>query len=181
MRYPDGGGLDAAERACRERLRLEAAELIEAGASDRDIAKRFRVSRMSVNRWRRALAAGGRVALASRGAGGARCKLSPAQLAELAALLDAGPTAHGWDEDQRWTLARVTDLVRRRFGVEYTLAGMDLLLHRIGWSVQVPARRAAERDEVAITAWREETWPVVKAPRRTWAPGSSSKTNPARA
>ena len=37
MRYPDGGGLDAAERARRERLRLEAAELIEAGASDRDI------------------------------------------------------------------------------------------------------------------------------------------------
>ncbi|MFD0111646.1 winged helix-turn-helix domain-containing protein [Streptomyces sp. NPDC058320] len=26
-------------------------------------------------------------------------------------------------------------MVRRRFGVEYTLAGMDLLLHRIGWSV----------------------------------------------
>ena len=29
--------------------------------------------------------------------------------------------------------------------IEYTLAGLDLLLHRIGWSVQVPARRAAER------------------------------------
>ena len=45
---------------------------------------------------------------------------------------------------------------------------MDLLLHRIGWSVQVPARRAAERNEAAITAWREETWPVVKGRRRTW-------------
>jgi hypothetical protein len=33
---------------------------------------------------------------------------------------------------------------------------MDLLLHRIGWSVQVPAWRAAERDEAAIAAWREE-------------------------
>src|SRR6516225_9564429 len=54
MRYPDGGGLDAAERARRERVRLAAAELIEAGASDREIAKRFRVSRMSANRWRRA-------------------------------------------------------------------------------------------------------------------------------
>ena len=72
-------------------------------------------------------------------------------------------------------------MVRARFGVDYTLAGMDLLLHRIGWSVQVPARRAAERDEARITAWREETWPVVKEPRRTWAAGSSSKTNLARA
>jgi putative transposase len=181
MRYPDGGGLDAAERARREQLRMSAAELIEAGVSDREIAKRFRVSRMSANRWRRALTAGGRVALASRGAGGAKCKLSPAQLGELEALLEAGPAVHGWDEDQRWTLARVTELVCRRFGADYTLAGMDLLLHRIGWSVQVPARRAAERDEAAIAAWREETWPVVKGPRRTWAPGSSSKTNLARA
>src|SRR5437867_3095296 len=69
MRYPDGGGLDAAERARRERVRLAAAEMIEAGAGDREIARHFRVSRMSVNRWRRALAAGGREALASRGAG----------------------------------------------------------------------------------------------------------------
>jgi Homeodomain-like domain len=73
MRYPDGGGLTVAERARRERVRLAAADLIEADASDREIAKRFRVSRMSANRWRRALAAGGKPALASKGAGGARC------------------------------------------------------------------------------------------------------------
>ena len=36
-------------------MRLAAAELIEAGASDREVARRFRVSRMPVNRWRRAL------------------------------------------------------------------------------------------------------------------------------
>jgi transposase len=181
MRYPDGGGLDAAERARREQVRLAAAELIESGASDREVARRFRVSRMSANRWRRALAAGGRTALASKGAGGARCKLTAAQLRELETLLDAGPAVHGWDENQCWTLARVTEVVRRRFGVDYTLAGMDLLLHRMGWSVQVPARQAAERDEAAIAAWREETWPVVKGPRRTWAAGSVSKTNLARA
>jgi transposase len=181
MRYPDGGGLDAAERARREQVRLAAAELIEAGASDQEIARHFRVSRMSANRWRRALTGGGRAALVSKGAGGAKCKLSPAQLRELETLLDAGPAVHGWDEDQCWTLARITEVARARFEVGYTLAGMDLLLHRIGWSVQVPARRAAERDEARIAAWREETWPVVKEPRRTWAAGSSSKTNLARA
>jgi transposase len=181
MRYhPDGGGLDAAERARREKVRLAAAEMIEAGASDREVARRFRVSRMSVNRWRRALAAGGRAALASRGAGGAKCKLTAAQVAELEAVLDAGPAAAGY-ADQCWTLARVADQAWRRFGAEYTLAGMDVLLHRIGWSVQVPARRAAEQDEDQIARWREETWPVVKGRRRTWAPGSVSRTSPARA
>jgi putative transposase len=181
MRYPDGGGLTAAERARRERVRLEAAEMIEAGATDQEVAKRFRVSRMSANRWRRALAAGGRGALATRGAGGAKCKLTGAQLGELEAALDAGPAAWGWDEDQCWTLARISDLVRRRFRVDYTLAGMDLLLHRIGWSVQVPARRAAERDETAVAAWREQTWPVIKGQPNGRVPGWSSKTSRARA
>ena len=167
MRYPDGGGLTAEERARREQVRLTAADLIETGASDREIARRLRVSRVSANRWRRALVAGGRAA--------------PAQLRELEAVLDAGPAVSGWDEDQCWTLARIAELVRRRFRAEYTLAGLDLLLHRIGWSVQVPARRAAERDEARIAAWREETWPVVKGRRRTWAPGSASRTNQARA
>ena len=180
MRYSDGGGLTAAERARRERVRLAVAEQIEEGASDREIARRFRVSRMSANRWRRALAAGGKAALASKGAGGARCKLTPAQLRELEAVLDTGPAAWGW-QDQCWTLARIGELVRGRFGVDYTLAGLDALLHRVGWSVQVPARRAAERDEAAIAGWREETWPVIKGRRRTWAPGSASRTSPARA
>jgi putative transposase len=180
MRYPDGGGLIAEERARREQVRLTAADLIEAEASDREVARRLRVTRMSANLWRRALAAGGRAALASKGPGGARCKLTSAQLRELEAVLDVGPAAWGW-EDQCWTLARIGEVARRRFGVDYTLAGLDLLLHRIGWSVQVPARQAAERDEEKITAWRQETWPVIKGRRRTWAPGWSSRTNPARA
>jgi transposase len=115
MRYPDGGG-----RA--------AAEMIEGEASDREVARRFRVSRMPANRWRRALASGGREALASRGAGGAKCKLTPAQVAELAEILDAGPAAAGY-ADQCWTLARVAEQAWRRFGVQYTLAGMAVLLH----------------------------------------------------
>ena len=134
---------------------------------------------MSANRWRRALACGGREALASKGAGGARCKLAPAQVAEREAVLDAGPAACGY-ADQRWTLAQVAEQAWQRFGVEYTLAGMDVL-HRLGWTVQVPARRAAERDEDTIARWREDTWPVIKARRRTWAPGSAGKTSPARA
>jgi transposase len=73
---------------------------------------------------------------------------------------EAGPAACGY-EDQCWTLARIAEEVWQRFGAEYTLAGMDVLLHRIGRSVQVPARRAAERDEAAIARWREKPWPGV--------------------
>lgn len=59
---------------------------------------------MSANRWRRALASGGRQALVSKGPGGARCKLDAGQLRALKAVLEAGPAACGWS-DQCWTLA----------------------------------------------------------------------------
>src|SRR3954468_20960240 len=106
MRYAQGGGLTAEECARRERVRLEAAAGIEEGATDREVDARFRVTRMPANRWRRGPARGGRPALASRGPGGAHCRLNSAQLEELQAVLDAGPTAWGWT-DQCWTLPRI--------------------------------------------------------------------------
>jgi transposase len=123
----------------------------------------------------------GRAALASKGAGGARCKLSPSQLRELETVLEAGPAVWGWGEDQCWTLARIAEVIRRRYQADYTLAGVDLLLHRIGWSVQMPARQAAERDEAAIERWKQVSWPVIKGRRAAWVPGSVSKTNQVRA
>ncbi|WP_411148206.1 helix-turn-helix domain-containing protein [Streptomyces sp. A30] len=42
----------------------------------------------------------------------------------------------------------------------HPLAGLHLLLHRIGWSVQVPAPKATERAEEKIAAWKDEQWPV---------------------
>jgi transposase len=127
------------------------------------VAKVLRVSTKSVYQWRRTWRAGGTVALASTGPGGATCRLSPTQLVRLASELDRGPGAHGWDEDQRWTLARVTRLIGRLFHVSYTLRGTSYLLHRMGWSPQKPRHRAVERDEDKITAWRTETWAKVRA------------------
>jgi len=165
MRYADGGGLTARGRATRERVRLQAAEMFEQQRPTCEISTRLRVSPKSVWEWRRAWTAGGRAGLASRGPGGAECKLDDAQLDRLADELDRGPAAQegaGWAADQRWTLARVAALIHRLFGVTYTLRGVSYLLHRIGWTPQVPARRAVERDEDAIAAWRATTWAKVR-------------------
>jgi putative transposase len=125
------------------------------------IAARLRVSDKSVREWRRRWSAGGTAALASAGAGGADCKLSAGQRVELAGMLDEGPVVHGWD-DARWTLARVAELIAQRFGVGYTLRGVSYLLHRMGYRLHVPARRAIERDEQAIQTWHRLRWPAVK-------------------
>jgi transposase len=158
MRYPDGGGLTDEGRSRREMVRRQAAGMFEQGMDPVQVAGVLRVSAKSAYQWRRAWKSGGGEALASKGPGGSACKLGDGQLARLRAALDAGPAACGWDEDQRWALARVAELVRRLFGVRYTLRGVSYLLHRNGFTPQVPAHRAAERDEAAIAGWRATTW-----------------------
>jgi putative transposase len=162
MRYPDGGGLTAQDRSLREQVRLEAAEMFAQDPDARQVARSLRVTTKSVYQWQRAWQAGGEAALASKGPGGSACKLGQDQLARLGGALDAGPAACGWDCDQRWTLARVAALISRLFGVSYTLRGTSYLLHRLGFSPQVPARRAAERDETKIAEWRSQTWAKVR-------------------
>jgi transposase len=163
MRYPDGGGLTAAGRARREAVRLQAAEWFDQDVPVPEIAKRLRVSQNAVYVWRRKWLADGETGLASKGPSGAGCRLSSEQQERLAAVLWEGPAAHGYTEDQRWTLARVADLIAHLFGVRYTLRGVSFLLHRMGFSPQIPKHRPIERDEDAVVTWREETWTRAKS------------------
>jgi transposase len=139
-------------------VRLQAAHLFEQDASPVQVAHGLRVSTKSAYQWRRRWHAGGEAALTSKGPGGAACRLNTEQLARLRAALDGGPAAWGWDQDQRWTLARAATLIARLFHVSYTLRGTSYLLYRMGYTPQVPVHRAAERDEQAIAAWKATTW-----------------------
>src|ERR1051326_5756428 len=90
MRYPDKGGLSMRARA----------ERFGRGDDVGEIARELSVTRKSVNEWKRAWRADGVEALASKGPGGATCRLSEVQLKNLEQALDAGLAAHGWVEDQ---------------------------------------------------------------------------------
>jgi hypothetical protein len=79
--------------------------------------------RYEVRRRRRDWAVGGTAALASKGPGGQRCKLGPERREKLSAMLEEGPAAHGWDQDQVWTGARVAKLIGREFHVSCSVSG----------------------------------------------------------
>jgi transposase len=113
-------------------------------------------SRKSAYPWQQLWREGGVQALASRGPSGSRCRLSPRRLEKFARYLEQGPAAHGWVEDQVWTAARVATLIGRKFHAPYSASGATRLMHRLGFSLQVPARRVAERDERAVTV---SNWP----------------------
>ncbi|WP_432066394.1 winged helix-turn-helix domain-containing protein [Streptomyces sp. C10-9-1] len=140
-----------APRPCR-------AQPIEArfgqGLRPPEVARRLGLSRKSAYAWHSTWRDGGKSALSSKGSGGLPCRLSDNQAKRLQAELDAGPATHSWSEDQRWTLARMAELIHRLFGYQYTPRGVSYLLHQLGWSPQVPrapggrARRAG-RNTVA--------------------------------
>lgn len=169
VRYAQGGGLTDAERAARERLRLQALERFEREQKNGEIAAALRVSERSVERWRRAWRERGEAGVLSKGSPG-RPRLSEAQILRLERELERGPLAHGW-ADQRWTLARIKTLIGRLFHISYTVEGTWQLLKRHGWSWQQPTRRAIERDDEAVEVWKKETWLRVRASRRSAAPG----------
>jgi transposase len=142
------------------------------------VAAVLEVSTKAAYAWRRAWVAGGVGALASKGRPGPARRLSEEQVRRLEQRLDEGPVAAGY-ADQRWTLARVAALITGMFRCRLSLQNTAVLLRRMGWSPQVPALRAAERDEAAIAGWRKRTWPAVKGSRAGWARGSVSPTSPA--
>jgi transposase len=180
MRYSDrSGGLSGTERERREALRLRAADMFSGGITAPRVAHLLGVTRKSACEWHRAWLKGGKTALTSKGAAGTGCKLTETQLMRLEEFLDEGARAHGWN-DQRWTTSRITVLIAEKFHVRYTPRGVAYLLERLGWSFQVPAHRAARRDDEEIATWVKQVWTAIKAPGRPGVRGSSLPTSPAR-
>ncbi|MEV7994876.1 winged helix-turn-helix domain-containing protein [Streptomyces sp. NPDC086077] len=57
---------------------------------------------------------------------------------------------------------RVGAVVTRATGVVLSRAVWRLLTSRLGWSLQRPERRAAERDDSEIARWIAHEWPRIK-------------------
>ena len=158
-----------------ERRRLRALALLKEGLLPSEVARRVGVNRRSVRRWKSVARRHGEAGVRAKPAPGRPSKLTAQHKRRLEVLLLKGPQAAGFDTDL-WTCPRVAELVQRRFGVEYHVDHVGRLLHDLGWSPQLPARHAVERDEAGIQRWVHETWPQVKKTPAAAARRSSSST-----
>ncbi|MFI6645753.1 winged helix-turn-helix domain-containing protein [Streptomyces sp. NPDC050504] len=70
-------------------------------------------------------------------------------------------------------------MIGRKFHVSYSVSGATWLMRRLGFTPPMPCRRVAERDERAVTIWKEATWTEVEEPRLPATAGSASTTRPA--
>jgi transposase len=144
-----------------EQRRRQAVALLEQGMKPAKVAKTVGTSRASVTRWRQGYEARGQKALESKPHPGGTSRLTLAQRKRLIRLLLQGPRKHGYGTEL-WTLARVAEVIGVTFGVEYHPSAVWHILRSMRWSSQKPERRARERDEQAIEAWRQQEWPRIK-------------------
>lgn len=143
-----------------ERVRLIAARMFGRGARSRQIAGDLGVHVQTVRQWRRLWLKSGIDGLLHKPHPGRPALLSDAQKQELLQLLREEPTNHGFTR-HFWTTAMIADLIRQKFGVDYHHDWVGEMLHALGMSWQKPMRRARERDEAKIAAWRSELWPAL--------------------
>ena len=130
-----------------ESRRLMAAQDLQNGISQSQIARKFGVSRTTASRWYRALSGKGIEALRKRRAPGRPSRLNTEQLAEVSRIYQAGPRAAGFDTD-RWTTTRFAHAIHQRFGVRYDPDHVGRIMHRLGLRVRTRQRR--QRTEVAF-------------------------------
>lgn len=141
--------------------RVRAGRMLLTGKRCADIAEAVGVARQTVYTWKALLDEGGIEALRAVPDPGHPARLSDTQLAQVRAALLQSPTEHGFGTEL-WTLKRVGILIHRLTGVRFGQTQVWRILGALGFSPQKPEKRAIERDEDAVRAWKRRTWPVLK-------------------
>jgi len=144
-----------------EERRIEGGRLLRRGMRPAEVARHLKVSRTSVMRWQRALAADGRRGLRGAARTGRPPLLNANDQKRLITALKVGALAHGYSSDL-WTLGRVGKLIETLTGQRYCESGVWRLLKRLGFSSQRPSGRAMQRDEAAVRRWKTKRWPALK-------------------
>jgi transposase len=110
-------------------------------------------SRQFVDQWVGRYRRGGIEALTPRRQPGAARRLTPAQEAELCAMLEAGPPPEEGIAAYNGPILR--ERIERRFGTVYSLNGVYKLLHRLGYNDLMPRPRHPDADPAALAAFKK--------------------------
>jgi len=127
-----------------ESRRLLAAQDLQRGLTQSQVARKFGVSRTTASRWYRALSGRGMDGLRKRRAPGRPSRLNAEQLQLAAEIYRSGPRTAGFSTD-RWTTARFAGAIQARFGIHYDPDHVGRIIHRLGLRERIRThRRIAE-------------------------------------
>jgi len=141
--------------------RVNAIRLLEQGYTKEEVARIFNVTESSVYGWQKAYRKDGLAALSTKIASERKRLLSDKQLLQLSGWIRRDPRQLELDFGL-WTRKLVRELIRRKFGIDYSEQNVGRILKMLGFSPQRPVYQALERDEEKRRIWREETFPAIK-------------------
>lgn len=136
---------------------------IEKGMHPEDAADVYDVGRSTVYKWWREFQSRGAAAFEVKPAPGRPPRLSDGQLAQLRSWIAGRDPRQLQFDFALWTRQMVRDLIKREFGVEYTLPAVGNILASLGLSPQRPLVRAYEQDPEAVARWKTERYPQIVA------------------
>jgi transposase len=160
----DGARVRAAVREAADGnqvRRLLAIAAVYEGKTRSEAARAGAMDRQTLRDWVHRFNAEGPAGLVDRKAPGAKAKLNPAQEAELAALIDAGPEPER-DGVVRWRCVDLQKLIQDRWGVSYHENSVGRLLKRLGFRRLSARPRHLGQDPAAIEAFKKvfpTDWP----------------------
>jgi transposase len=158
-----------AEQEVRRRL---AVTRVGEGWSPADTAAFLGVHVETVRKWVRKHKADGDDGLAGTPHPGRTPFLTPEQEAEALGWLTRKPTEFGFRTDL-WTATRVAQLIEEKFGVAFHPNYLREWLTKRRHTPQKPARRAKQRNPVAIAQWLADEYPAAQKKSRRTTPISS--------
>lgn len=141
--------------------RVKAGRLLLAGKGCAEVALAVGVARQTVYTWKKLLDEGGIDALREVPERGRPAQLDEQQLASVRAAVLQNPSDHGFGTEL-WTLKRVGAVIERLHGIRFSQTQTWRILGTLGFSPQKPEKRAIERNEDAVRAWKRSTWPALK-------------------
>jgi transposase len=142
----------------RQIRRLLALAAVYAGMSRADAARVGGMDRQTLRDWAHRFNADGPEGLRDRPRGGRPRRLSDAQMAELAEIVESGPDSVT-DGIIRWRRIELKRVIEERFGVVYSERAVSDLLRALSFS-SISARPQHPRQDPRVLEGFKNVWPA---------------------
>ena len=151
--------------AAQQELRNQIIRLRKKGISNLEVAQMVEMSKESTSRIWALYKRGGQEAIELKIRGrkeGAKKTLSPSQEAQIIKrLIDTTPKQLKF-KYVLWTREAVKKLIKHDYDIEMPISTVGKYLQRWEFTSQVPIKRAYERNDKAVQAWLEDTYPQIE-------------------
>jgi len=98
---------------------------------------------------------------------GRKVRITKKQQAELKkTIIESLPHEVGFTAKFNWTLELISEYINRKFGRNYSIKGVSLMMHRLDMSYTKPTYTLAAADEEKQKVFVEETFPRLKKGRK---------------